>query len=365
MTRYINSYFRFLPILLIPVILLPIITIGIGLTSKISYMGGASIFVEQSLISDQLDVVGGSPFQSPAQRNANFLTELLSTRTFVVNVINRTRFKGVFESNDAALREEILGVMERINIDNSRYHIVGMALEYKDPEIPREVLGAVVEEYFKVLDERLQRQVGPALQVYKKQLDEALKSQTNVEEELKTFLAVNAQQLSLGNNPDNTGRPLTQVDLDYSRLIQQREIARTQYETARAEYNRVETSYTAYRENRENLFRLQDPPQEELVPVQRTRIIMINGAIGIVGGLLLMILGMLLITWLDSSFRERPSVVRMLGIPGISVQDVPRIKSKSAKKKAKFSLRESMVQDMGWNEVAPQLPKPKAKNKAA
>jgi uncharacterized protein involved in exopolysaccharide biosynthesis len=362
MTRYINTFFRFLPILLIPVIVLPIITVGIGLTSKDSYQGTASIFVEQSLIDDQLDVVGGNYYLSPAQRNAALLRELLDTRSFITNVINRTRFKGALDSSDLSVREEAFEMMNSIGVDDSRYHIMGIVMTYKDPNVSKEILGATIEEYFAVLDERTKRQVGPALQVYEKREQDARKALNEIETELEKFLAANGQSLSIGNNPDNTNRPVSTVDLDYARIIQQRSTAQTQYEAARGEYNRVATSYNAYRDNRENLFRIQDAPQEEVISVARGRIFLINGAIGIVGGLLLMLLGVLFITWLDSSFRERASVVRMLGVPNISVQDVMAIRSKvGGKRKGSFDLRRSVIEQIGWSDSTAQLESPKPK----
>lgn len=365
MIRYINNIFRFLPILLIPIILLPIITITIGLTEKPKYQANASIFVEQPLFVDNaIEVVSGGTYDSPAQRHGKFLRELLASRTFVTSVLENSSLKNGLNDKDS--RDEAFSIINSIGVDDGQFHSVVLSLTNKNSGLPQELLTIVLEQYFKVLDNRTSNQAQGAIKIYQKEVDNAKIALQEAKLEVTKFIANNPGQIGNVAGANSGAQVLTQVELEYIRLIQLQTAAQTKLDEAQKQQASVQAAYVGYQDNRSNNFRIQDPPQEDALVTAKSRVFLINGIIGLVGGGILATVMLLLITWLDSSFRERATVVRMLALPNINVQDLPAINSKLKKTKGNsFDLRRSLIEQVGWieNQNLTELPKLKAKAK--
>jgi uncharacterized protein involved in exopolysaccharide biosynthesis len=341
MERYINTFFRFAPILFIPVIILPLVLVFIGLNTKPKHEAVAALVVEQALYLSEIDVVGGSDWESPAQKHGSYLIELLTSRDFLTKVVERTSLKNGLD--DPKTRTELLTLANSVSVDNSNFRIVRLNLVYDEPGVAKEFLQATIDEFFARIEQRTNSQATVALEFYRKRAKDAEATFTKAEEELKRFVADNQGKLGGAANGGNGGG-VTQEDLQYANFLEVRNARYTEFVRSNEELSSTELAYAGYTQSRSNNFRILDQVEEEAQTSSRFRTVLTMGAVGLIGGGLLLVAGVLLLTWADASYRERSTLARQLSTVPVFIHTLPQIKAKKPKRKTSpYELRGDLV----------------------
>lgn len=347
MIRYINTFLRFLPLLVIPVLILPVITTIIGLSAKPQYIAAASLYMEQPLYLDAVVPSDGPDWKSPAQKQADFLIELTESRSFLKTVIERTSLKEGLEDEETA--KKLYAWASGLEVDSSGWHIIKLGLSDTIPGASKEIITAAISVFFELVDARSKTQINSAFAYYQKRVTEAEKAFQNADLAYKKFLTEHPG-IGGATNPDGSSRGLNQDDIEFARLGSVRDVAKTTYDEAQGQLTGIQQAYEGYLQSRETNFRVQDPPTEESYVAAKSKTVITMLGAGVAGGFLLMILGTLFLTWVDGSAREGASLRRALSQNNLFVQEVPFIKVKRLGTKKEgyqdFDLRRKLTESL-------------------
>lgn len=336
MLRFVDTFTRYIWLWLAPMIIFPVI-ITLFLLSTTTYTAIASLWVEQPLFSASQPQ--GNSWQSPAQQMAGLLSELMSTRDFVNGVLDTTSRQNTLKSEADRIRAlEYITAKTKVNGDNFR--LISLSFTDSKEASAVETLQAIMNRFQAYYDDRVKGQGEDALTYYKTVVASAKLDLDKATAAVKKFIEDHPNQVS-ADSGSGGNRPTNPQDLEYANLNQNLTIARTRYDDANSNLERVLNSYGAYQQGQATTLRVQDKPVVLDASSSKIRPL----ALGIGGGLgvaiALSILGTIVLTLLDDTIRYGYYARQVFGRE--RVLEMPNYRPARHKKKRRQAAGEGIV----------------------
>ena len=299
MLRYVDTFARYIWLWLIPAIILPVIA-AIFLLSTTSYTAIGSLWVDQALFSDQQSgAIQGNSWQSPSQQMAGLFTELMSTRQFVNNIIDTTSYRGTVKS-DADRLDLIQTITTKTKISGDNFRLISISYTANNSNVATETLGAIMTGFQGYYDQLMNTQGQGAVDYYQKLVTSTKQDLDTATTAVRTFLDEHPNQI--GQTTNNNGAT-TPLDLEFATLNQNLTVARTRYDDANTNLQKVVTSFSAYKQGQSTSIRVQDKPVVLGSTIGRLTQVALGVIVGLAASVVLALLGTILITLLDSTIR--------------------------------------------------------------
>lgn len=337
MLRLVETFFRHRLLLLGPVALVVVASLGWVLTQPPSYDASVRIWTQrQTLVPD----ANSNPYLTPAQEQAAVLTELVSTKYFCAKVGTRTPLAGIVrfsqEHATGGTRQRLLslvglgasrGPVTDSHVDDQVFatiaasttivpsgpEIVTITYRDLDPQMAAIVAQGIADQF---MDETLANQrvqADAALTFYTGQLQLAQTDAGTSDKAMDDYLAANPSLRSVNAAPDAR----------LSQLKRDADAAHTRLASVQDKLDQARLDRAALNQSGVNGIRVLDKaePPSRAASSRKT----IFTAVGVAVGLALMILvvGVLLLTWIDSTIRRPEEIETILDLRPVG--SVPKV----------------------------------------
>src|SRR5207237_2055081 len=162
--------FRHKWLILLPPILIPAIVTPVAVaTAPTYYESAVGVWVDHPAY---LDIKGLNPYTSAALTTSSQMTELLHTRSFMIDVVNRTSLAPVLSARGGEARaQDLLDKGVTVAAVPSGAHLVTIKSRFSTPQLAFQVAQAVVDAYKERSSNQQLDQSGVAISFFQAQLD--------------------------------------------------------------------------------------------------------------------------------------------------------------------------------------------------
>ena len=335
MLRFVETFYRHRLLLMTPVAVVLIVAAGLVLTKPRSYDATVRLWAERSgLVSNPND----NQYLTPAQVQTGILNELLGTKYFCVKAGRRGPLHDYLE--EVAQRPPSLltrieakvglasyGPLSEDQVDKQMFNVlststtvapagpevVTITFHGSDPVVTAKVAQAIVDQF---LDETLtsQRvQLDAAITFYTGQLKTAQDDVAVTEKAVLDYLVAHPDQRAPTSVPDARLAQLRRDDdASHQRVIN----IQTSLQQANISRSAVNVSGV-------NGLRVLDPAETPTRASSIRKSAMIAGGIGAGLGVLIVVIGVLVLTFADSTVRQPEEVQKVLDLRPVGT--VPRL----------------------------------------
>jgi uncharacterized protein involved in exopolysaccharide biosynthesis len=336
MLRYVETLFRHRLLLTVPMLLLVVLCAGWVLVQPPTYASTVRLWVErQQLVSNPND----NPYITPAQEQTNVLVELLNTKYFCLKVGRRSPLAkvmsdpgatqpgigqrllstvGLASSSGSALSGPALddAVFFTLSRQTLVYpagpQIITITFSGGSPELSAQVTQAIADQF---VDEKLasQRvQSDAAIDFYSGQVKQAQAELSAADAALDQYVAAHPEQRAANAVPD-------------ARLVQLRrndENARQRYDELQGRLDQSTINHAALSRPDTSGMRVLDKAE---IPGRNSvkRLMLAAGVVGALLALVILVVGILLLTLVDNTFRRPEEVEQALDLRPVGT--VPRL----------------------------------------
>lgn len=337
MLRLLETFFRHRLLLLGPVALVIVGAVGWVLIQPPTFDSSVRVWVErQTLVPNPND----NPYLTPAQQQAGTLSELISTKYFCVKVGKRSplaeSIRAAADSNQGGIRTRLLravglgGPPARLTsaqLDDQVYaavlsntlvaatgpEIITVTFRAGNPEMAQLVAQAVVDQY---MDETLSNQrvqSDAAVAFYSSQVKQSQADMAVSDKAVDDYLLANPSQRSVNAIPDAR---MLQLRRDDDAAHQRLQSVLDKLDQARL--NRVALDQTGVAG-----VRILDKAEVPTAPSSIKKTVLSAVGASLVLAALIIVVGVLLLTWLDSTIRRPQEVETILDLRPVG--SVPRV----------------------------------------
>jgi uncharacterized protein involved in exopolysaccharide biosynthesis len=337
MVRLLETFFRHRLLLLGPVVLVVVGALGWVLIQPPTYDSSVRVWVErQTLVPDP----NSNPYLTPAQEQAGVLSELISTKYFDAKVGRRSplfnALKAASESGSGGIRTHLLrmvglagpaGPLTDSQVDDQVFsqilsstlvipsgpEIITVTFVSGDPQMAALVAQAIVDQY---MDETLANQrvqADAAVAFYTSQVKQSQSDMAVADKAVDDYLIANPSQRSTTAVPDAR---MLQLRQDDDAAHQRTNSVLDKLDQARLNRVALDRSGTAGT-------RVLDKAE---IPTQRAsmkKVVLEGVGVGLVLAVLIVVVGVLALTWLDSTIRRPQEVETILDLRPVG--SVPRV----------------------------------------
>jgi uncharacterized protein involved in exopolysaccharide biosynthesis len=331
MTRKLSeAFFRHKLLLLLPLILIPgIVTPVAVLATPVTYDTAVAVWVDHPTYLDYND--GTSPYITPAQNQANRLTELLHTRTFQGDVAKRTSMASLVGSPTGDARISDL-FSRAVTVGRSGDHVLTVQVQGPTPQLAFDLSNAIIDAYQEKTAADLADQSSTAVAFYQDRLQQTQQALSKATQDLHRYLA------TLAANSDDpsavttsaTGGLSPAVANDPKAVVLQSAVtsAQTDYDNARKAVDQAQFNTSAALQGQQVGFQVLDPPQMPTFATRPIKKIIIYPIAALAAGLLLSAVVLVIVVVGDRSARGEydldPSL-RVLGVvPVLNMKRTPK-----------------------------------------
>jgi uncharacterized protein involved in exopolysaccharide biosynthesis len=321
--KILDTFFRHKVLILLPAVLIPLIVAPISLlTASAYYEATAGIWVARPTYIKYDEEA--SRYSTPAKEQADRLNELLRSRSFLLDVAQRTSLAPWTGSakGEEALRntfEKSLGMTPSNNMLVVRFRA-------DSPQLAYEVVTALLDVFQEKMMSDRTDQAALAISFWESRLQETRAKLAKSDSALRRYVQSNPQLATTDLSrpatvtPGSLDREL--VDLRLRVQMDERDV-----DNARASLERIQFDAAAAQEGQEVGFQVIDPPQ---VPVTATRDIkkrIIFPVAGALFGFGLSLTILLLLVAADGTVRSETDLASPIRVVGV----VPQIPIKNRK----------------------------------
>lgn len=329
--RNVDLALRHKVLLLIPILLGLIAGVIWTMTSiKETYFSTATIWVERPTTETGGSFIDFNQWISPAQNQVNSMRELLSTRTFRADVLER-----VYAENPPTPFNFVTpgDLTQKTYITPMGTHAVSLGHQSSSPEMAYAVVNAILQGYNELYTTEIIQRAETSQLFFEEQLQFASGNLERAHTELNGYLAANPIAVEEGAEDE----PLTRAaitaaaasDLELARLVGAEETARQNYDRLFAQFAETQIAANAASEGTAN-FRILDPPEVPTAPQgQGKRELLLKPMLGIVAGTFISGGLFILISRLDRHVWL-PADIQALGL-AVPIMTLPRLKQRSRK----------------------------------
>jgi uncharacterized protein involved in exopolysaccharide biosynthesis len=337
--KLLETLFRHKLLILLPPVLIPLIVGPIALlTVPVYYETWTGVWVERSTYLSYSD--GWNQYMTPAQNQANRLTELLRTRAFLRDVAAQTSLASLLASPVGEQRAQTM-IERGISVMTSGSHLLVIRFRGESPQLSFQAINAVVETFKeRTANDRL-NQAGLAISFYESRLQAAEEEYSKTNGALSRYVAGNPRLTALdpergagGSTAARLGLPPMAIDPQLGGLLRGVEQQQAAVDRARTSLDQARLESAAALEGHELGFQVVDPARPPTAPSRELRKRLIFPAAAVVVGLGLSAALLVLLVAADRTVRspaDLPPSIRVAGvvprlrrIPGASGPDAVR-----------------------------------------
>jgi uncharacterized protein involved in exopolysaccharide biosynthesis len=337
MLRLVETFFRHRLLLLGPVALVMLATAGWVVVQAPTYDASVRLWVErQTLVPDP----NSNPYLTPAQEQSGVLAELISTRYFAVKVGKRSTLadsiRAAASQGQGGLRTHLLRavglagpavplsdsqvddqvatiILSRTLVIPTGPEIITVTFRGATPEMAALVAQAIVDQF---MDETLTNQrvqADAAVAFYSSQVKQSQADVSGSDKAVDDYLLANPGQRGANAIPDAR---MLQLKRDDDAAHQRLQAVQDKLDQARL--NRVALDQSGV-----NGLRVLDPALRPPSPSSIKRVALEAAGVGLVLALLIVVVGVLVLTWMDSTIRRPQEVEDILDLRPVG--SVPRV----------------------------------------
>jgi len=293
------------------------------MTMPVAYESVVGVWVDRATY---LDPRAQNQFVSAAQAQSSQLTELLHTRSFMVDVAQRTSLAPLLSSKAGEGRvADLLDKGVTVTAVPNGTHLLAIKARFTTPQLAYQVAQAVVDAYTDRNANQLVDQSTTAIGFFQSQLDNAQDAATKASRDLSQYA------LAMGYASSGDGAPIspdmqsaTAFDPQFADLQAKARFAQQQVDQARVALQNAQQSSAAAAQGADVGFQVIDPPQMPTAPVTQLKNLIVYVAAALMVGLGLSTVVLVFLVAGDRSIRAETDLVppvRVLGtLPMLKVK---------------------------------------------
>lgn len=322
--KLLEAFFRHKLLILLPPLLIPLIAGAIAFrTSRPTYESWAGIWVERPTYLKLDDEI--NRFNTPAQIQSDRLGQMIRTRSFLIAVAQRTTLAPLVGSEQG--EEEMQRLLQRdLAIFTNGANLVSIRYRATAPELPFQVVNAVIEAFKDRANADRSAQADVALSFYGSRLQDAQDKLAKSTEELRRYVNSSPRARTADPSRGAAQGPTvpTAADPQLADLQNTVDLDQKEVERSRAAFEQAQIQATAAREGQEIGFRVVDPPRISTRGTVQYKQLAVYPAVGLVFGLALSTVLLVLLVAADRSARSEADLAAVASVIGI----VPELKPK-------------------------------------
>jgi hypothetical protein len=341
--KCLEVLFRHKLLLLLPPILIPLLVGPIALVrAPVYYETWTGIWVDRPTYLTYTD--DWNRYITPAQNQSTRLAELLRTRTFVMDIAQRTALAPLVGS---AHGEEAIHrfIARGLGMVPSGTNLLVLRFRAQAPQLSFQVLTATVDAFKeKAIADRVS-QASLAISFYEARLQTADEELTRANEALRRYVAANPRLTAMGPDRDAPasaasllGLPTSAVDPQLAELLRRAELEGALVERTRETLEKARFDASASLEGQELGFQIVDPARMPDRPTRERKKALIYPAAGLIVGFGISAALLVVLVAGDRSVRsetELAAMARVLGaVPRLRPKQVPRRAGPDAARRA-------------------------------
>lgn len=338
MQKYLETFFRHRRSLVAPVVVALVISVGFVILQPRSYDASARVWFQSTAIAGTDSASQANAYLNPSDVALGVLNELLSTRTFCVNIGHRGPLADYLSSHlpapdpltagnslidklrgggntSAAARQQILDdtvvsiLQKQVTFVATGPQIVTIDFTYTNPYIAQGTLAVLLDEFRDQMVTAQRVQNEQQIASTNQQVADQQKAVTTADAAVARYLALHPELRVAQPPPDATYAGLQQVadqaHQQAAQLAQQRDAAQIQ----QGLLNQGTTS----------LFRVIDPARLPDRPVSFSKTLLTGVGGGLAVGLFLALVTLVVLVFSDHTARTAGDVERALGVKVVGV----------------------------------------------
>lgn len=309
--KLFEAYFQRMWLFLIPPILMPLVVTPAAFFLSVSYETRAAVWVERpSYLRSAADDVGR--LTTPAQSQGARLTELLRSRTFLMDVASQTPLAPLVGSTKG--EDRIMATIEKgLVIAPSGTNLLAISFEAPSAELSFQFVDALVQRFQERAESDRRGQADQAMSFYEERLQTAEDQLAKSHENVRRYIGSNPR-LQPGDRSSSTGltapvvRPsdsgAAAVDPRLAELMARVDLDERDVERARAALDDTRLRVSASAQGQELGFQLIDPPRMPTEPRRSLKKLLVFPVGAVVAGLGISVALLLLMIATDRSARS-------------------------------------------------------------
>jgi uncharacterized protein involved in exopolysaccharide biosynthesis len=301
-TRYIETFFRHKVLLLAPLVLTLLLGAWYVKSQPTTYSTSMKVWFDNQLPNPGYLDPDGTRGPAPASQAQTLLTQLLSTRDFLVKAAERGPQADFIRSqaDPTAAENKVAGALgSAVTAYAIGPQVLSVSMTSPDPNLAPKQLGAVVDEYLDYVKTLRSARVQAVIDYYKPRLDAATAALQSAQAD---------QIASLGSHP-GTGAPGS-TDPQYNAIAAKVATAQKQYDDTQTSYTQADQALTT--EQAQASSHVIDPASASVASSKKKAAVFAGGA-GLFFGLLLGLLGLIALTAADTGARRREDIETATG----------------------------------------------------
>src|SRR5215472_8004834 len=309
--------------LLILFVLVPLISIGIVyFVVPHIYKSTATLWALQPFESIGLATTASNVPVTPAQTQADALSDLLQTRAFALAVADETNLAATLDQsvrsdplrrNDAIVQE----ISQHVQVQAQVTNLLVISYANRNPQLAQQVVAGVIHNYSVQIQNLFLVQAQGLLSNYQTQLAQAKQdAQAAAVAESKYLLA----------HPNLTGNNLLS-DAQYALLHAQTQQAQTKEQDIQTHLDNIEQEIAAQGITPDRFFKVVDSPLVPNLPEPRSRDFIIAAGIGLCIAIIACALYIVILVRRDHAVYTRADLQKVTTYPVI--MQVPRLTSRT------------------------------------
>ena len=324
MRKLLEALFRHKLLVLLPPILIPIIVTPIAIiTTPVYYESIASVWVQNPTY---LDVKNTPQFTSAALSQSSQITELLHTRSFVLDVAQRTSLAPLVNARGGDTRiQDVFDKGVTVTPVPGGNHLITIHTRMSNGQLAYQVAQGIIDAYQDRSSNEQLNQSDVAISFFQSQLQSAQDDLT------KASQAYSQYAIAMGYASTGDGTPISPdsqsgaaMDPKLAELSATQKFAQQQVDQARAALQNAQQSSAAAVQGADVGFEVLDPPQVPTSPSTQMKNIVIYIAAALVIGLGLSGVLLVILVAGDRTVRRDADLVPPVRILGV----VPELKLK-------------------------------------
>jgi uncharacterized protein involved in exopolysaccharide biosynthesis len=318
MRKLLEAFFRHKWLVLLPPVLIPLLVTPIVMfTTPVTYESIAGVWVDRPTYLDPK--AGQAPYASAALSQSSQLSELLHTRSFMLDIVQRTSLAPLLAVKGGEARvQDLMDKGVTVAAIPNGTHLIAIHSRFSTPQLAFQVAQAVIDAYHDRNSNQQLDQSSTAISFFQSQLQSAQDDSTKASQDLSQYA------LAMGYASSGDGTPLTpdaqsasSFDPRFAELQANAHFAQQQVDQARASLqNAQQTSAVAF-QGADIGFQVIDPPQLPTAPATQLKSAIIYVAAALAVGLGISVIVLVLLVAGDRSIRHDADLqppVRILGV---------------------------------------------------
>jgi uncharacterized protein involved in exopolysaccharide biosynthesis len=316
--RYLGTFFRgrrlYIPVLLL---LLAATVVGTYYLARTQYEATARIWVEKPTLDTLLDPNSStSLIVTPGQQQADKITQLIQTDSFMTAVLSNTTMSGQL-ANESSKARVIKDVRGKLAVTPLGSNTVKIGYTGSDPVFCQQVVQGTIDQFrawdltTRVEQSAIERQFyEKQLQIYQDQVDAAAKSVDDFQ--------------SAHPFPD----PSSPQYLELQGLQRELESARALLNATSTKIEQANAANALSDTSRQVEFQVLDAPIVPTQPAATLTRLLEYLALGLLVSLGLVVIAVAFATWQDTTIRTEEDLERVTGVPLLDA--IPHLQAEEA-----------------------------------